>query len=83
MDGFFLFSPCFFQGGGHKKCARRGVWKLGLGGGVHNPDPLACPGMAQAIVYLSLFKHIKFNCDSELFLNAFNVRRADLSFLFT
>ncbi len=24
-------------GGVIKRCARRGVWKIGLGGGVHNP----------------------------------------------
>ncbi len=42
-DGFPLFPLALqdFDGEGRKKCARRGVWKIGLGGGGgHNPDPL-------------------------------------------
>ena len=51
-----MVSPYFpwfcrtLRGGGvHKICARRGVWKIVIGGGVHNPDPL------RALVWVSSF----------------------------
>ncbi len=36
------FSPRFtgLQGGGHKSVLGGGVWKISIGGGVHNPDLL-------------------------------------------